>query len=98
MVIGAMSAHLSGSALWQKKRGPVPAQTAKGQSSIIMPVPKAVPENSVPKAIPVIETPMVNVPPESIPPSRGVTLSLPPGAGGLREQVAPETNPPKPPP
>lgn len=98
MVIGAMCAHLSGSALWQKKRGPVPVQTAKGQSSVIMPAPKASPETSVPKAIPVIETPVVNAPPENLPPSRGVTLSLPPGAGSLREQLAPEPSPPKPPP
>jgi len=96
MVIGAMCAHLSGSALWQKKRLSVPVEI---KSTVGIATPAKLPETSVPKAIPVTEPPPVVIaPPENVPPSRGVTLSLPPGTGGLREQLAPETNPPKPPP
>jgi hypothetical protein len=96
MVVGAMCAHLSGSALWQKKRSSVPVEVKASVS--IAPAAK-LPEPSVPKAIPVIEPPpVVAAPIQGAPTNRGVTLSLPPGTGGLREQLAPETNPPKPPP
>jgi|UniRef100_UPI00378322B0 hypothetical protein len=99
MIIGAMSAHLSGSALWQKKRTSVPIEAAKIKSSAVVPAPAAAPEKNVPKAIPIIKSPpVVTAPAESAPPTRGVTLSPPSGAGTLREQLAPEANPPKPPP
>ena len=100
MVIGAMCAHLSGGALWQKKRGAVPLEAAKdGKSSAVMPSPAVSTQPVVPKAIPVVEPPVVAAPPDDAAQrGRGVSLSLPPGAAGLREQLAPEPNPPKPPP
>lgn len=100
MVIGAMCAHLSGGALWQKKRGAVPMEAAKGsKSSAVMPAPAFSTQPAVPKAIPVVEPPVVVAPPDDeAQRGRGVSLSLPPGAGGLREQLAPEPKPPKPPP
>lgn len=107
MVLGAMCAHLSGSALWQKKqhtapveasqpsKAPAAAPAKKGTTSVPPPkagvveatTPKAAPitaQPEVPKAIPVV------APSEGVPPSgAGVTLSLPPGATGLRDQLAP---------
>jgi hypothetical protein len=120
MVLGAMCAHLSGSALWQKKlhsapvevvlpsKAPAAAQSknanapakagkttaasAPSKAGVIeVSAPKAVPvtpQPDVPKAVPIV------APPENAP-SRGagVTLSLPPGATGLREQLAPAAAP-----
>lgn len=108
MVIGAMCAHLSGSALWQKKNVPAPVETvAPPQSAAIVapsskPTPAAVPkaiavEPSVPKAIPVPPPPVeVTAPPESSDTrGSGLPLTLPPGAMSLRDQLS---NPPAPPP
>ena len=99
MVVGAMCAHFSGEALWQKKRHVSPIHSA---------VPKTVaqPELTVPKAVPVSKktsTAVPTVPVDGdIPSGRGVSLSLPAGAGSLREQLAPEPAPapnrPAPPP
>lgn len=112
MVIGAMCAHLSGSALWQKKHTPAPVEaTAPSQPSTAaaaakpVPVPAAAPkatavEPEVPKAIPVPTPPVeVSAPPESrVPRGSGVSLSLPPGATNqLRDQL-PAGSPPAPPP
>ncbi|WP_395731675.1 hypothetical protein [Prosthecobacter sp.] len=112
MVIGAMCAHLSGSALWQKKHTPAPVEaTAPSQPSTAaaaakpVPVPAAAPkatavEPDVPKAIPVPTPPVeVSAPPESrVPRGSGVSLSLPPGATNqLRDQL-PAGSPPAPPP
>jgi hypothetical protein len=101
MVLGAFCAHLSGTALWQKKRGIVPVEAVKGgKSSAVMPAPAVSTQTAVPKAIPVTEPPVVVAPPDDDTkrPS-GVSLTLPPGAAGLREQLAsPTTNPPSPPP
>ena len=91
MVIGAFCAHLSGHALWQKKRAaalPHPAPLVNIAKAI--PVPE---EPPVPKAIPVTPPPADTTPPAA----PGVSLSLPPGAGGLRDQLAPATAPPVPP-
>ncbi len=94
MVIGAICAHLSGSALWQKKHTP---EAAHRQPAAALPAPAALPERSVPKAIPVEEPPVVVAPPDNeAGRGRGVSLSLPPGASGLREQLAPSP-PPAPP-
>lgn len=98
MVLGAIIAHFSGDALWLKKRMEAkPATTAIIPSPAPAPVIRA-PEPSVPKAIPVAPAPpVVNTPadPEVPPGRRGVSLSLPGGAG-LREQLSAE--PPAPPP
>ena len=112
MVLGAMCAHLSGSALWQKKKPAAPVEAAQphkapaavqsrnatapaksGKTTAVPAPPKAgVAEVPIPKAIP------VTAPPESVPPSgAGVTLSLPPGATGLRDQLAPAAASPAPP-
>ncbi|MCB1275264.1 hypothetical protein [Prosthecobacter sp.] len=95
MVIGAMCAHLSGGALWQKKHGAEPVEASKsGDSSAVMPAPVVVPAPAVPKAVPVVEPPVVVAPPDDgTKRGRGVSLTLPPGAGSLREQLAP-TSPP----
>lgn len=101
MVIGAMCAHLSGSALWQKKRGPAPVEAVAPAKAAIAVPPKAIAvEPDVPKAIPVAPPPPVVTAPVDNDESRGrgVSLTLPPGAGGLREQLAPAPNPPAPPP
>jgi hypothetical protein len=112
MVIGAMCAHLSGSALWQKKHTPAPVEaTVPSQPSAAAAVAKPAPapapkamavEPDVPKAIPVpVPTPPLDVtaPPEtSVPRGSGVSLSLPSGAANqLRDQL-PAGNPPAPPP
>ena len=96
MVIGAMCAHLSGGALWQKKRAPEPVEASKsGDSSAVRPAPVLAPAPAAPKALPVVEPPVVVVPPEPEGQrGRGVSLSLPPGAGSLREQLAPSPTPP----
>ncbi|MBB5033628.1 YML083C domain-containing protein [Prosthecobacter vanneervenii] len=117
MVLGAMCAHLSGSALWQKKQHSAPVEAAQplkapaaapaksGKTTAVSAPPKAgvvdmpapqtapvAPQPEVPKAIPLV------APPEGVPPSGGgVTLSLPPGATGLRDQLAPAAASPAPP-
>jgi hypothetical protein len=102
MVIGAMCAHLSGSALWQKKHHPAPVEAVEPHKATSAAPPKAIAvEPEVPKAIPVSPPP----PPVVAAPvdndagrGRGVSLTLPPGAGGLRDQLAPAGNPPAAPP
>lgn len=91
MVLGALLAHLSGGALWLKKRAEVleslrktsEVQTVTPQSATPPVLPKAVPiEPAVLKAIP------VTAPPVEAPPSgSGVSLSTPKGTG-LREQLS----------
>ncbi|MDB6005799.1 MAG: hypothetical protein JWR15_2786 [Prosthecobacter sp.] len=101
MVVGAMCAHLSGSALWQKKRGPSPVEAVAPHKAASAAPPKAIAvEPDVPKAIPVAPPPPVVAAPVNNDEQRGrgVSLTLPPGAGGLREQLAPAPNPPTPPP
>lgn len=95
MVIGAMCAHLSGGALAEETR-PEPVEASKsGDSSAVRPAPVLAPAPAAPKAIPVVEPPVVVAPPEPEGQrGRGVSLSLPPGAGSLREQLAPSPTPP----
>lgn len=100
MVLGAFCAHLSGGALWQKKRGSPVEAVKEGKSSAIMPAPAVSSQPALPKAVPVTEPPVVIVPPDDdTQRGRGVSLTLPPAAGGLREQLAPPAaNPSTPPP
>ncbi|MBE2285101.1 MAG: hypothetical protein IAE77_16695 [Prosthecobacter sp.] len=101
MCLGAIIAHLSGDALWQKKPAPLPVEAVKSQTSAVATATPIVPVVSkVPKALPVEVPPVVVAPPPDEGPERGrgVTLSLPPGSGGLREQLAAPANPPAPPP
>lgn len=144
MVLGALFAHFSGDALWQKKRAsavealrqpaagvlvppapqlpgatPTPAQALAPvpvMPAAEAPVPKAIPvidpssavmtqrvvpvaEPPVPKAIPITETPAsLTVPAESGTTGNGVSLSLPKGAAGLREQLSNPVPAPPPPP
>lgn len=114
MVIGAMCAHLSGSALWQKKHTPAPVEaTAASQPATAAAPAKALPaaapmaapkaiavEPEVPKAIPVPAPPLdVTAPPESSAPrSSGVSLTLPSGATNQLRDQLPAGNPPAPPP
>ena len=100
MVVGAMCAHFSGSALWQKKRVLAPVEaTAPLKAAVSPPTPKAAAvEPEVPKAI-AVSPPVVTAPVDNAAESgRGVSLALPPGATGLREQLAPAGNPPAAPP
>lgn len=102
MILGAILAHFSGHALWQRKAelGNRPAaQTASplppsAASAVSTPLPPAStqPAPAVPKAIPVPEEDIPLAPPPEKP-GEGLRLSLPPGAGGLREQLSRE--PPK---
>ncbi|WP_395736992.1 hypothetical protein [Prosthecobacter sp.] len=98
MVLGAMCAHLSGSALWQKKHAPEPVDAVAPLKASATPPKATVVEPSVPKAIPVAPPPPVVTAPvdNDDQRGRGVSLTLPPGTGGLREQLAPPTNPPTP--
>ena len=108
MLIGAMCAHLSGSALWQKRHHPTPVEAAAPHQAATVaapstpapaPTPVAAPkaiavEPEVPKAVPV-------APPAPAASSEtrgsGLSLSLPPGATGqLRDQL-PAATPPTPP-
>lgn len=94
MVVGAMCAHLSGGALWQKKHQAAPTEAARGKSSAVMSAPAMPAAPVVPKAIPVDASPVVTAPPDNdTQRGRGVSLSLPAGSGGLREQLAPAPNP-----
>lgn len=113
MVVGAMCAHLSGSALWQKKHTPAPVESTaphQPETAAVVPlkpvpahtpvpppasVPKAIAvEPEVPKAIPVAPPALDS----SDTRGSGLSLSLPPGAKSLRDQLAPETTPPATPP
>ncbi|MEZ5385678.1 MAG: hypothetical protein R3F13_09185 [Prosthecobacter sp.] len=94
MVLGGIFAHFSGDALWLKRRAAIPS-AGTGATAFTPAVPASSP--AAPKAIP-IEAPVVMPPPDDDDASsgRGVSLSLPPGAGGLREQLTSEP-PPTPP-
>lgn len=100
MCLGAVLAHLSGDALWQKKPASLPVEAVKSKTSAVTTAAPAAPAvSSVPKALPVEVPPVVVAPPPDDGPERGrgVSLSLPPGSGGLREQLAaPATPPPAP--
>jgi len=102
MLIGAMCAHFSGSALWQKKHHHSPVEAVEPHKATTAAPPKAIAvEPEVPKAIPVPlpPPPVVSAPVDNAAEAgRGVSLALPPGAGGLREQLAPAANPPAAPP
>ncbi len=101
MIAGAIAAHLTGDALWLKKKVESPKAPATVQSAPVerksaspaKSVPVAPASNVVPKAIPVEEDPVPLAPPAETGNGTGVSLSLPPGAGGLREQLTRE--PPK---
>lgn len=99
MVLGAILAHFSGDAWWLKKRAvAVPARPAASAVPALAPPPALrshpAAEESVPKAIPIAPSAAANYAPETDRTAgRGVSLSLPGGAGGLREQLSAE--PPK---
>ena len=109
MVIGAMCAHLSGSALWQKRyhHAPVETTTPSQPTSAAapakpVPAPKPVPkavavEPEVPKAIPFVPpAPVVTAPPNNEV-AGGLRLK-PPGTANLRDELAaPAATPPVPP-
>ncbi len=89
MVLGAMCAHLSGDALWQRKKLTPAAAGNAGKTSVVAPAPAPPPQAPpVPKAIPVVdEIPQSDVERRG----RGVSLTLPAGSS-LREGLAePET-------
>lgn len=113
MVIGAMCAHLSGSALWQKKHHHAPVEvTAPPQpataATLVKPLSKPTPAPAaVPKALavqPAVSVP-VPTPPQDItaPPDTsstrgsGVSLALPPGATSQLRDQLPAAAPPPPP-
>ena len=105
MVIGAMCAHLSGSALWQKKHPPATAATLVKPLSKPTPVPAVAPKAlAVQPAVPVPVPPPpqdITAPPDtSSARGSGVSLALPPGATSqLRDQLpaaAPTPAPPRP--
>lgn len=88
MLIGALMAHLSGHALWQKKPT-VPQVEAVKTVQVTTPAPAST------KVIPVAPpAPVVVIPPDNAPP-QGVTLAPPTGTS-LRDQLAPESPPPAP--
>ncbi len=99
MVIGAMCAHLSGSALWQKRHVPAPVEAtaprepANAAAAPHKPVPAHTPVPppvSVPKAIAV--EPAV---PKAIPvPSPPLEVTAPPESGDTRGSGLPLTLPP----
>jgi hypothetical protein len=110
MLVGAMCAHLSGSALWQKRHHPTPVEAnaprqaataaapAKPAPVVKKTAPKAVAvEPEVPKAIPVAPpAPVVTVPPNNDV-AGGLKLK-PPGTANLRDELAaPSATPPVPP-
>jgi hypothetical protein len=109
MVIGAMCAHLSGSALWQKRHHHAPVETTSSSlpataAAPAKPAPKPAPqavavEPEVPKAIPfVLPAPVVTAPPNNEV-AGGLKLK-PPGTANLRDELAAPTAtspvPPKP--
>ncbi|MBL9185274.1 MAG: hypothetical protein JNN17_24210 [Verrucomicrobiaceae bacterium] len=81
MILGAFSAHLSGRALWQKKHSEPPKAVQKASQA---PSPlKAIP-------VPELENVPLTPPAETPNQSSGMSLSLPKGATGLREQLGAE--------
>jgi len=92
MVIGAMCAHLSGSALWQKKHHHAPVETTANAAAPAKPASKPAPkavavEPEVPKAIPFVPpAPVVTAPPNNEV-AGGLKLK-PPGASNLRDELA----------
>jgi hypothetical protein len=91
MILGAFCAHLSGKALWLKKQAevqkaselPAAVSTSK-QARMPSPAP------SPPKAIPVPDDVPLTPPAETPSKGPGMSLSLPKGASGLREQLGGE--------
>ncbi len=96
MVIGAMCAHLSGDALWQRRKA-VPVEAAKAaKTSVVAPAPvRSVPSSRVMKAMPIVE-PLVAAPTDNdTQRGRGVSLTLPSGANGaLRDELTKPTSQP----
>ncbi len=82
MILGAFCAHLSGKALWLKKQGEI-----KNAPAAIA-VPKQAP--APPKALPVPDNVPLTPPAETPSKGPGMSLSLPAGASGLREQLSQE--------
>lgn len=94
MIIGALCAHLSGKALWLKTQGEAKkASEVPAAVSTAKPVQKPSPAPSLPKAIPVPDEVPLTPPAETPAKGPGMSLSLPKGATGLREQLGGE--PPK---
>lgn len=97
MVLGAIFAHFSGEALWQKRRVETkPAATStvvSAKPSPATPAFRPAGEAEVPRAIPVAPPrpqPVVSGSADGdLPSGRGVSLSLP-GGSGLREQLSTE--------
>jgi hypothetical protein len=94
MILGALFAHVSGKALWLKKPGmppqnePRPAAVSKVNAASL-----STPAPSLPKGVPMPDDALLTPPEEKPAPVPGMSLSLPPGASGLREQLSGE--PPK---
>lgn len=86
MVLGGIFAHFSGDALWLKKRAAAAPPTGVNATAAVPSVPAA----TVPKAVPIEAPVMVAPPDDDVPSGPGVSLSLPPGAAGLREQLSSE--------
>ncbi len=94
MILGAFCAHLSGKALWLKKQAEIPKATpTSAEVSMPKAAPKPSPAPSLPKAIPVPDDVPLTPPAETPTKGPGMSLSLPKGATGLREQLGAE--PPK---
>jgi hypothetical protein len=91
MILGAFGAHLSGKALWLKKRGGIPqASETPAAFSGAKPAQKPAATPSLPELLPASgNVPLV--PPDEAPTTTpGMSLSLPKEAAGLREQLSSE--------
>ncbi|MFM2169407.1 MAG: hypothetical protein RIS79_3778, partial [Verrucomicrobiota bacterium] len=83
MILGALGAHFSGKARWLKKQpAPMPAAVVKPNAA-----PTSSPAASQPKAISVPDDAPLTPPAETPAKGPGMSLSLPKGATGLREQL-----------
>ena len=89
MVLGGIFAHFSGDALWLKKRAATAPPTGVNATAAVPSVPAAT-APTVPKAVPIEAPVMVAPPDDDVPSGPGVSLSLPPGAAGLRDQLSSE--------
>jgi hypothetical protein len=82
MILGAFCAHLSGKALWLKKT----SETKNAPAAIAAPKQAPAP----PKALPVPDDVPLTPPAETPSKGPGMSLSLPAGASGLRDQLSRE--------
>lgn len=95
MVIGAMCAHLSGSALWQKKHVPAPVEaTSPGHSAASSPGMPAAAPKSAPSSLPVAPASKAIAVEPAVPVPATADVAAPPDSSDTRGKGIPLSLPP----